>query len=102
MEVEDGLEPLQLDDLEHSKDSFKTAGVAYWAAHLNNPNFIEAIMGIVSQGGDTSGNAQIVGAIVGMKVGYSRLPPHLLQDMGKDRAWLNKLVDSLLEVMGLN
>ena len=58
-------------------------------------------MKIVSEGGDTSGNAQIVGAIVGMKVGYSRLPTHLLQDMGNDRVWLNSLVDLLLEVMGL-
>jgi peptide-methionine (R)-S-oxide reductase len=101
LEVEDGVVPLQLDDLEHCKDAFKTVGVAYWAAHINDPNFIDAIMKIVSEGGDTSGNAQIVGAIVGMKVGYSRLPTHLLQDMGNDRVWLNSLVDLLLEVMGL-
>lgn len=101
LEEEEGLEPLDLDDIKHCKDSFKTLGVAYATAHNNDPDFVHAIMEIIREGGDTMGNATIVGAIMGMKLGFSRLPSHWVFQMGQDRVWLANIVNQWLLVMGI-
>ena len=57
-------------------------------------------MDIIEEGGDTMGNAMITGGIIGLKLGYSRLPSHWMQDM-KARNWLGEIVENLISVIGL-
>lgn len=100
LEEEDGLEPLNLTDPDNCTSAFKSVGVAYAAAHYNGSDFVGAIMDIIEEGGDTMGNAMITGGIIGLKLGYSRLPSHWMQDM-KARNWLGEIVENLISVIGL-
>ena len=87
-------------DPDNCTSAFKSVGVAYAAAHYNGSDFVGAIMDIIEEGGDTMGNAMITGGIIGLKLGYSRLPSHWMQDM-KARNWLGEIVENLISVIGL-
>ena len=100
LEEEDGLKELNLADHEHCTSAFKTAGIAYEAAHHNGSDFVQSILDIMKEGGDTTGNCMITGGIIGLKVGFSRLPSHWMQDM-KAREWLGEIVESFLTIIGL-
>ena len=100
LEKEDGLTPLDLSDPKRGSCAFKTVGVAYAAAHYDGSDFVGSIMDIIQLGGDTVGNAMVTGGVIGIKLGFSRLPSHWMQDM-KGRDWFGRIVDNFLAVLGL-
>ena len=100
LEKEDGLTPLNLSDPKRASCAFKTVGVAYAAAHYDGSDFVGSIMDIIQHGGDTVGNAMVTGGVIGIKLGFSRLPSHWMQDM-KGRDWFGRIVDNFLAVLGL-
>ena len=54
------------------------------------------------QGGHSSCNAAVAGAILGCKVGYSDLPKDWLEGLLPQQVdWLNKKINCLLDMMAL-
>uniref|UniRef100_A0A6B2L7N5 ADP-ribosylglycohydrolase n=1 Tax=Arcella intermedia TaxID=1963864 RepID=A0A6B2L7N5_9EUKA len=64
---------LQLDEGTSIGYTFKCVGSGFWA--LRRQNFKEAITHISLQAGDADTNGAVAGAILGCKLGFSRLPP---------------------------
>lgn len=98
------LADLRLDEREKSRDALKTLAVALWAYRrliatppaARDPAFYrKALWEVACQGGDTTSNCAVVGAIFGAACGKSiipaawlRAPPHF--------AWLQKEVDAFI------
>jgi len=68
---------------------------------LRGDNFTKVINDLVMEGGDSDTNAAVAGALLGCKIGYSKLPQDWLNGL-KEKAWLDDKVDRLLGLLGLN
>jgi len=54
------------------------------------------------EGGDSNSNGCVAGALLGCKVGYSKLPPAWVNGLQKqEKDWLNVKVNQFLDMMGL-
>ena len=54
------------------------------------------------EGGDSNSNGCVAGALLGCKVGYSRLPQEWISGLCKKQTtWLNVKVNHFLDMMGL-
>ena len=61
-----------------------------------------AITDIAMQGGHTTCNVAVAGALLGCKVGYSHLPREWLHGLlPRQVAWLNTKINCLLDMMAL-
>ena len=60
------------------------------------------IMSLLPEGGDSNSHGCVAGALLGCKVGYSRLPQDWVQGLRKtETTWLNGKINCLLDMMGL-
>jgi len=66
----------------------------------NATDFKESITELVLEGGDADTNGACAGAMLGCKLGYSKLPLDWLNAL-KEKAWLDRKVDKLLQYLGL-
>lgn len=60
------------------------------------------MMSLLMEGGDSNSNSCVAGALLGCKVGYSRLPQEWILGLCKKQtAWLNVKINHFLDMMGL-
>ncbi|KAH3893216.1 hypothetical protein DPMN_017359 [Dreissena polymorpha] len=60
------------------------------------------MLNLFMEGGDSNSNGCVAGAILGCKVGYSKLPPEWLNGLRKQETeWLNLKINHLLDMIGL-
>ncbi|XP_045165426.1 uncharacterized protein LOC123529251 isoform X2 [Mercenaria mercenaria] len=60
------------------------------------------MMNLLMEGGDSNSNGCVAGALLGCKVGYSRLPKEWISGLRKKQTtWLNVKINLLLDMMGL-
>eukprot|EP00118_Oscarella_pearsei_P011421 m.76672 g.76672 ORF g.76672 m.76672 type:complete len:172 (+) comp36003_c1_seq11:1828-2343(+) len=65
-------------------------------------DFKTTINELVLLGGDADTNAAVAGAVLGCRLGYSRLPSDWMDSLlSKQKAWLNAKINCLLDLMGL-
>lgn len=86
------LKKLNLGHVRSGSDILKSAAVAFWAQRYPKAEYMDAVMEIILQGGDASANACVAGAIMGLRVGYSKLPTHWLAKL-RGRDWLIGLAE---------
>lgn len=94
------IEKLNLEDQNQQGFTFKTIGAAIWALRYCT-SYEEALVRVVREGGDSDTNGAVVGAIMGCKTGYSKLPRDLLQYMFMGQ-WLYNEMDPFMRTMGVN
>jgi len=81
--------------------TFKPLGAACWA-FLHATSFKTAIADIVMEAGDADSNATVAGAVLGARLGYSKLPVDWLQELPQlQRDWLNNKMGDYLGLLGL-
>ncbi|CAG9322512.1 unnamed protein product [Blepharisma stoltei] len=82
----------------------KNMGYVYFALGcgfygIRQNNYEEMIRSIIIEGGDADTNAAIAGALLGCKLGFSRLPSRFVQEL-RYRDWLetklNRVIDKIL------
>ena len=78
--------------------TLKTYGSAVWALR-HCTSYAEAISQVVREGGDTDTNAAVVGAVMGAKFGFHKLPSRLIQYMFEG-AWLLREIKQYIALMG--
>jgi len=60
------------------------------------------MMSLFHEGGDSNSNGCVAGALLGCKIGYSKLPPDWLLGLRKEQTeWLNVKINHLLDMIGL-
>ena len=65
-------------------------------------HFRTLISDLVMRGGDADTNAAVAGAVLGCKLGYTRLPSDWLNGLlPKQKSWLNAKINCLLDLMAL-
>ena len=69
-----------------------------WAAAAP-PDFADALIAIVSAGGDTDTNGAVAGAMLGARCGASAIPPQWLDSIPQ-RGRIESLADGLLDIAG--
>ena len=81
---------MNLDHVSAGSDVLKAAAVVFWAQRYPKAEYMDAVMEVILQGGDASANGCLVGAIMGLRVGFGKLPTHWLAHLhGRD--WLSEL-----------
>lgn len=75
----------------------KNLGIALWCLwHHEDP--AEALYDVVSYGGDANANAALTMGLMGLKYGYSKLPPHLIETLiGGEH--IEEVADDLIETL---
>lgn len=68
-------------------------GTGFWG--LRQENYCDSIRRIITEGGDADTNAAVAGALLGVWLGYNRLPQDLIQQL-KFKGWLDNLGDQLI------
>lgn len=75
---------LKLDEEGKIGYTLKTLSAALWAYH-NALDFYSGLKLVIEQGGDADTNGAVVGAILGLKYGYTNIPNNLKDELiGKD------------------
>lgn len=91
-EEENGISGLNLGHVSTESDVLKAAAVAFWAQRFPKAEYMEAVMEVILQGGDASANGCMAGAIMGLRVGFGKLPTHWLAHL-HGREWLVELAE---------
>ena len=75
----------------------------YLHPHSHFPSLSRTLITeLIMQGGDADTNATVAGALLGCKLGYSKLPAEWLGGLIPGNVkWLDKIVNQLLNMMGL-
>ncbi len=68
---------------------------------LRDPQGIDCVYDVVSNGGDTDSNGSMVGALLGALHGASVFPQHLIDGL-KDRAVIEDTAEGLCDTFGVN
>ncbi|XP_061178913.1 uncharacterized protein LOC133187526 [Saccostrea echinata] len=93
----------RLDVNEYGKSSYcmKPLGAALISLR-SRESFKDCMMKMILAAGDSNSNCCVAGAVLGSKVGFSRLPKHWVHGLRKKQtAWLNVKVNLLLDMIGL-
>ncbi|XP_052779943.1 uncharacterized protein LOC128217103 [Mya arenaria] len=65
-------------------------------------SFKSFMMSLFMEGGDSNSNGCVAGALLGCRLGYSRLPPDWLKGLRKPETdWLNVKINHFLDMIGL-
>lgn len=81
--------------------AFKPLAAALVAIR-SQTSFRVAISSLVMQGGHSTVNGAIAGALMGCKEGFSQLPSNWVSEiLEPQRRWINDKINSLLDIMGL-
>lgn len=94
------LSDLQLGTQPHIGYTLKCLGSGIYCLR-NGTDFKESINELVMEGGDSDTNAAVAGALLGCKLGYSKLPQDWLNGL-VNKAWLDEKVDKFLDLLGLS
>jgi ADP-ribosylglycohydrolase len=85
---------MSLDD-KHMSHVLKTSMIVVWAYFHMDDDFKETIQNVVFMGGSADNNACVTGAILGARIGYSKLPTDWLGKM-PNHNWLMSKVEKYL------
>ncbi|MBA3431589.1 MAG: ADP-ribosylglycohydrolase family protein [Actinobacteria bacterium] len=88
-----GLRDLELDDPMDMGYTLNAMQVGLWS-FTKALDFADTLVQVVDEGGDTDSNGAVAGAIMGARVGASRIPPHWLANV-PDTDRLTELADGL-------
>ncbi len=78
------LSLLQLDEEGKIGYTLKTMASALWA-YNHASDYFSGLLSIIEQGGDADTNGAVVGALLGLKYGFSNIPDNLKEELiGKD------------------
>lgn len=93
------LKNLQLD--EHGKIgyTYKCLGAGIWS--LRQDDFRAAIEDVAFEAGDADTNGAVAGALLGCKLGASKLPESWLNNL-LNKAWLDEKIERFLALLGLS
>jgi len=97
--TEKSLYSLQLDEQAKIGYTMKCVGSGFWGLNSTR-NFKETLTLLAKEAGDADTNGAVCGALLGCKMGYSELPQDWLGAL-PNKAWLDKKVVKLLEMMKL-
>jgi len=93
------LYDLFLDEEKKIGYTFKSMGSGFWALRTGT-NFKDSLTALVMEAGDADTNGAVAGALLGAKLGYSRLPKDWLEGM-PHHDWLVKKMVKLLDLLVL-
>jgi len=94
------LSDLKLDDKETIGYTYKCVGSAFYCLRTAT-DYKKSIVELIMEAGDADSNAAVAGALIGCKLGFDALPKDWLHGL-KEKQWLDKKVDRLLGMLGLN
>jgi hypothetical protein len=97
----DTVEALKLDEGRKIGYTFKCIGSGVWALRQPLDNFKLVMTKLVMEGGDADTNGAVAGAMLGARIGYSKLPKDWM-DLMPYKPWLEKRLNRLLQYMGLD
>ena len=80
--------------------TLKTCGAGIWAAKYAD-SYIDGLVKVIREGGDSDTNGAVVGSILGAKIGFSKLPIDLIRYMF-DGPWLYREITLFLRTMNLD
>jgi len=98
LHVRYGIKELQLDDRPSIGYTFKTMGSGFYALRENN--FARALMRVTWESGDADTNAAVAGAMLGCKLGYTKIPKRWV-DRLLHKEWLHEKLEEFLDMLGL-
>ncbi|GAB1606759.1 uncharacterized protein LOC115210197 [Argonauta hians] len=95
------LKSLNIREEKKMTHTYKPLGCAGLAVKTTK-SYREFISDVVVEGGDSSSNACVAGAVLGCRLGYCKLPRDWLTELLPNQvSWLNAKVNSLLDMLGL-
>lgn len=95
------LESLNVREEGRMCHTYKPLGSAVLALKTTK-GYKDFISDLILEGGDSSSNACVAGALLGCRLGYHQLPSDWLSGLLTDEGnWLNVKVNSLLDMLGL-
>ncbi|CAE1328774.1 unnamed protein product [Acanthosepion pharaonis] len=95
------LESLNVREEGRMCHTYKPLGSAVLALKTTK-GYKDFISDLILEGGDSSSNACVAGALLGCRLGYQQLPSDWLSGLLTDQGnWLNVKVNSLLDMLGL-
>ncbi|XP_011410575.2 PREDICTED: uncharacterized protein LOC105316948 [Amphimedon queenslandica] len=92
------LKALKLGEQKAIGYTFKALGSGFLGLRTGT-DFRKFIMELIMEAGDADTNGAVCGAMLGCKVGFSKLPQDLLEFV--HRQWLDEKVDKFMELIGL-
>ena len=99
------LAELQLDEGRGIGYTYRCIGAGVWAyrqyVHEDGADFRSVLTAVAMEGGDADTNGAVAGAMLGARLGYARLDKQW-RDALLHRQWLDKRVNNLLVLMGLD
>jgi len=93
------LEELALDEPRTIGYTFKCLGAGMWALR-SDLSFRQALNALIQEAGDADTNGAVAGALLGCRLGFSRLPEDWIKGMPY-HSWLEAHVQKLLLTLGL-
>ncbi|XP_064639249.1 uncharacterized protein YegU-like [Lineus longissimus] len=90
------LAVLELDDSKKIGFCFKCMGSGFWA--LRQKNYRKALEELLMQGGDADTNCAVAGALLGCKLGVSKIPDSWLKGLCH-KEWLDKQIAEYLPIL---
>mmetsp|Transcript_20602 Transcript_20602/g.53242 ORF Transcript_20602/g.53242 Transcript_20602/m.53242 type:complete len:437 (-) Transcript_20602:139-1449(-) len=91
----DALRALHLDDPHSLGYTYKCLGAGLWAFRSQAGSFEAGVRAIVAEGGDADTNGAVAGALLGCRLGFSRLPGAWVAQLAHG-AWLEAHAQKLL------
>ena len=91
------IEDLKLSEPASIGYTLKAYGSAIWALRYCN-SFAEALEKVIREGGDADTNGAVVGAVIGAKYGFYKIPKEFIEYMF-DFSWMNRELKSFLSLM---
>ncbi|PFX16366.1 uncharacterized protein LOC111342294 [Stylophora pistillata] len=92
------LKDLQLDERGKIGYTYKCLGAGIWS--LRQDDFRAAIEAVAYEAGDADTNGAVAGALLGCKLGASKLPESWLNEL-LHKKWLDEKIEKFLALLGL-
>jgi len=93
------LQQLQLDEPKSIGYTYKCFGCGLYGLR-SSLSFKDTLMNVIKEAGDADTNGAVCGAVLGCKIGYSKLPIDWLKAL-PHKKWLDQKIVSFLNLMGL-
>jgi len=93
------LEELDLDEHKAIGYTLKCVGSGFWSFR-SDKGFKQTLYEVIKEGGDADTNGAVCGALLGARLGYSKLPKEWLASL-RHKKWLDKKVIAFLKLNGL-
>jgi ADP-ribosylglycohydrolase len=93
------LDLLNLDEPGKIGYTYKTMGAGFYAL-WNGTDVEQIITELTMEAGDSDTNCAVAGALLGLKLGYSKLPKRWVKEL-VHREWLEGKASLLLKALGM-